>query len=186
MNIFKQAIPAKWLLFLFIITNGVYAAMALITVPEVMAYANGMKLFDLLPKGYDQIYATNLLTQLGAEGQHAYLWRQIPLDMLYPGLFAVTFSSLLAYVLNRLQLLHRPWQWLCWLAVLGGFFDYGENISVIQMLRSPSTISDALVQTSSTFTVLKSGTILLYFIVLLLALIIWGYRSLRPKSKSAR
>lgn len=184
MNIFNQPIPGKWLLLLFILTNGVYSAMVFITIPEVMAFANDMKLFDMSPMGYDPTYAMELLTQLGTEGRTAYLTRQLPLDMIYPGLFAVTFSLLLAYVLNGLQSLHKPWQWFCWLAVLGGLFDYGENISVMRMLRSYPTVSDSLVHTGSIFTVLKSWTILIYFVVLLLALSIWGYRSMRSKSNS--
>jgi hypothetical protein len=159
--------------------------MVFVTIPEVMAFADNMKLFDMSPMGYDPAYAQELLTQLGPDGRHTYLTRQLPLDMIYPGLFAITFSLLLAYCLDRINALRKPWQLFCWLAVLGGLFDYGENLSVIQMLQSYPSIPDSLAYRSNIFTLLKSWTILAYFIVLLIVLGIWAYRALLKKTGSS-
>ena len=59
----------------------------------------GINLFDLSPTGYSFEYAIKLLDTLGSDGRELYLYRQLPLDFIYPGLFAVSFSLLLYWLL---------------------------------------------------------------------------------------
>ncbi len=82
-------------LLMFVITSIIYSVMLYVTIPNVASYAAGMTLLDMLPMGYDHDYVIRLFDALGEVGRHSYLKQQIPLDMLYPGLFAVTYSLIL-------------------------------------------------------------------------------------------
>jgi len=93
----KHAADKKVLIF-FIITQIIYAVMIFGTIPHVMSFADDIKLLDMMPTGYDFNYVTILLASLGPSGRSAYLQQQIPLDMIYPLLFAVTYFLLLALV----------------------------------------------------------------------------------------
>lgn len=52
-KIIEKNISGKKVLGLFILTNLVYAYMLMVTIPKTMAFANGMKLLDMMPAGYD-------------------------------------------------------------------------------------------------------------------------------------
>ena len=95
----KKNIDGKKVLILFILTNILYVIMLTITIPNVMSYAGGMKLLDMIPSGYTSEYVNLLLNALGNKGRHAYLFNQIPLDMVYPFLFGISSCLVLAYFL---------------------------------------------------------------------------------------
>ena len=82
-------------LWLFGITNCVYLAIILYSIPAVLEQAPEMKLFDMSPGGYSYEYATELLEVIGPEGREKYLRLQLPIDFIYPGLFAVTYTLML-------------------------------------------------------------------------------------------
>ena len=128
-------IKGKNILFLFIVTNLFYAIMLLVTIPKVMDFAGGMKIFDLMPMGYEPKYALSLLDKMGNEGRKAYLYCQLPIYLIYPLLFGVTYSLLLAYFLEKLERLKAEYFYLCLLPLIAGFFDYAENFGIISMLQ---------------------------------------------------
>ena len=74
--------------------------MLTITIPMVMSFSDGMKLLDMMPAGYSAEYVNTLLNTLGEQGRNAYLFQQIPVDMVYPFLFAVSYCLLFAYFLD--------------------------------------------------------------------------------------
>lgn len=76
----------------------VYFVMLFYTIPQVAKYAPGMNLFDLSPTGYSFEYANELLHTLGSDGRDLYLYKQLPLDFIYPGLFAISCSLLLSWL----------------------------------------------------------------------------------------
>ncbi len=85
-------------LLLFIITMIVYMIILFYSIPIVIAQAPSMQLFDMSPKGYSPAYADELLNAIGPIGREAYLKRQLPIDFIYPGLFAVTYSLMLVWL----------------------------------------------------------------------------------------
>ena len=91
----------KKILLLFILTNIVYAIMLTITIPKVMSYAGGMKLLDMMPTGYNAGYVNSLLNALGSEGRNTYLFQQIPIDLIYPFLFGITYCLLYAFIIKK-------------------------------------------------------------------------------------
>lgn len=174
-------IEGKKVLFLFILTNLVYGFMLLVTIPKVMRYSGGMKIFDLMPMGYEPEYAGELLEKLGVAGRNAYLFNQLPVDFIYPFLFGITYCLLLAYLLNQLNSLKAEYFYLCLLPLMGGLFDYLENFGIINMLVSFPHLSVAAIQIASFFTVFKSLFSTISFIILLVLLAMLGFKKLFQK-----
>lgn len=104
-NLIKNNLSGKRVLGLFILTNAVYILMLTITIPKTMAFSGGMDLLDMMPMGYDWTYVNELFKTLGEEGRHTYLTVQLPVDMLYPLHFGISYSLLLAYFLKVRQTL---------------------------------------------------------------------------------
>lgn len=75
-DLIKRNINGKKILLLFILTNVIYAIMLSITIPKVMRFADGMKLLDMMPTGYNSEYVNSLLSALGTTGRNAYLFNQ--------------------------------------------------------------------------------------------------------------
>src|ERR1700738_1221551 len=135
-RLINKYLSGKIIFILLILTNMIYITMLSITIPLVMRFANGMKLLDMLPTGYNAQYVYSLLSALGRNGRNAYLCTQIPLDMIYPGLFAISYGLLLGYILKNLGKLDGSFSYLCLLPVFAGLFDYAENIGIISLLKT--------------------------------------------------
>ena len=177
-NLIKKNLNGKIILFLFTLTNIVYAIMLLITIPKVMQYSGGMKLLDMLPTGYDHDYVRAFLDTLGSQGRDIYLHIQLPVDMIYPGLFGISYSLMTAYFLNKLNKLDSYLFYFCFIPIFSGIFDYSENIGIIFMLNNYPDNSILLTQVTSVFSVLKSSFTAFYFISLILLLIALGKQKL--------
>lgn len=185
-DLIKTNISGKKVLLLLILTNIIYAIMLTITIPRVMAFAGGMKLLDMMPTGYNAEYVNSLLGALGAPGRNAYLFTQIPVDMIYPFLFGVTYCLLHAYILNKLGKLESILFYLCFIPVFSGLFDYLENIGIIAILNSYPDNSILLSQTTNVFSVLKSSFTTAYFIILTISLIVFIIKLIIPKRTANR
>lgn len=181
MNALKKFIiknsSGKKVLWLFIITNVVLLLMMTVTIPTVMNFSKGLKLFDLMPMGYDFEYANNLLTTLGAEGRIMYLTYQIPIDMIYPFLFGVSYCLMIAYLLKKVNKLESVFYITCLIPFIAAIADYIENFGVTFILINFPDISEGLIEVISGFTVIKSSTTTLYFIVLIILIIGWALKS---------
>jgi uncharacterized membrane protein YfcA len=144
-----------------------------------------MKLLDMLPTGYNQNYINELFKTLGENGREIYLTNQIPVDMIYPLLFGLTYTLLLAYFLKKLNKLKFPYTYLCVLPIIAGIADYMENIGIITMLNSYPDLSETTVNTTNTFSVIKSTSTSIFFIALMVILIILGIKFLKRNKTSA-
>jgi len=145
--------------------------MLLYTIPNVMSYANGMKILDLMPTGYSADYAKRLFDELGVAGRDYYLFRQIPLDMIYPFLYAVTYSLLLTYLFKKSFNPESKLLFLNIIPLFGGFFDYLENIGIIIMLASYPNFSVLLANVTNLFSLFKSISTTLFFILLIIEIV---------------
>lgn len=140
----------------FAASQAVYVAMLTLTLPTLESLAGGLKPFDMRPGGYDFMSAQQLLEALGEGGRAFYLYRQIPLDLIYPGLFA------LAYYLAWRWLAQRAWpSWgslgaFAWLPVCAGLADYTENGFIAGMIFAYPSVTEGLVTAASTATVVKT------------------------------
>jgi len=178
----KNNIEGKRVLILFIVTNIIYIFMLAVTIPKVMSFSNGMKLPDMLPMGYDPAYVNELLGALGAEGRNAYLFSQIPVDMVYPFLFGVSWCLVLAWSLDKLGKLNGSMIYLVLLPLLAGLFDYLENIGMIVILNRYPYNPDYLTQTTSVFTILKSLLSTFYFITLIAVVVAFVIKKIPKKT----
>lgn len=154
----------------------IYVLMIQITLARLQEMSGGSPVFDMMPAGYDSQFAQNLLTALGAEGRHYYLWRQIPLDLIYPALFGMSFFLLATWLAGKLQAYQRILGLTALVAVAVAVFDYIENIFIILMLRQFPELSDTLVGAASMATLFKSGLTTIYFVVVMVVLLVWAIR----------
>ena len=144
-----------------------------------------MKLLDMMPTGYNQDYVNELFKTLGENGRDIYLTNQIPVDMIYPLLFGLTYSLLLAYFLKKLNKLKHPFTYLCLLPIIAGIADYLENFGIITMLNSYPDLTETTVNATNTFSVIKSISTSMFFIALIVVLIILGIKFVKRNKSSA-
>ncbi|RRD57887.1 hypothetical protein EII20_05265 [Comamonadaceae bacterium OH2545_COT-014] len=141
---------------LFVLTTAVYLLMLLVTVPRLRALAGGLPIVDMLP-WYEPAYIAELMARLGAQGRHDYLYRQMPLDMVYPGLFALTYAGLIAFWARAL-----PWPQLRLAAALpplAALFDYLENAAMITLLGAYPAMPGWAMQASPLFSAAKTALV---------------------------
>ncbi len=165
----------------FIPAMVVYAVMLLYTIPLVEQYAPEMKLFDLSPTGYSYEYAMELLDVLGVKGRNVYLYLQLPMDFIYPGLFAVSCCLLLSWLFSKSLNSNSQLFYLCFVPVVAGLFDYFENIGIVCMLMFYPKVAKQLVSITSFFTLLKSGLTTAFFVLLLVGVILFIKRKRADK-----
>jgi len=182
-SLINRHISGKKVLFLFLLSNLVYGFMLIITIPKTMSFSGGMKLLDMMPTGYDSEYISKLLKALGEKGREAYLYDQIPVDMVYPFLFAISSCLMIAYFLKKLNRLDSPFFYLCLIPLIAGIADYFENIGIITMLNNYPVLSPILTSFTNSFTILKSVATTLYFVILIIVLIILGLKTIKGQKQ---
>ncbi|WP_117879582.1 hypothetical protein [Aureibaculum luteum] len=182
-KIIERNISGKKVLILFILTNVVYAFMLTVTIPKTMEFSNGMNLLDMMPKGYDLNYVSELFNALGENGRDTYLTSQIPIDMIYPILFGLSYYLILGYFLKKLNRLYTPYSYLCLLPIIAGASDYFENFGIITMLVGYPDLTKVSVGITNTFTIVKSISTSLFFIVLIIVLISLGISVIKRKKQ---
>jgi len=152
-------------------TLAVYLTMLFYSIPKVLEYSGGMKILDLIPTGYNTEYAQRLLETLGETGREIYSFQQIPLDMIYPGLFAVSFSLLLAFLLKKTFPLTSEIQNLAIIPIFVGLFDYMENIGIIIMLTSYPDFYAWVASITNIFSISKSLLTTIVFVLIIISLV---------------
>ncbi len=185
MNILKNVLTnystGKNVLFLFILTNIVYAIMLVFTIPHVMNFSGGIKLLDMMPMGYDIEYIQSLFNALGDEGRLAYLVIQIRVDMIYPLLFAVSNSLLMVYLLKQINKSTSSLFYLSLIPVVAGVADYLENFGICTLIKSYPDLSQTVAETTNIFSLIKSMSTSVFFVSLIVVLIVLGTNKLLKK-----
>ena len=182
--IVNKNLSGKKVLFLFVLTNLIYAIMLIVTIPKTMAFSNGMKLLDMMPTGYNSEYINSLFETLGVNGREVYLYNQIPIDMIYPFLFGISYCLLIAYFLKKTNKLNSTFFYLCFLPIIAGTADYLENFGIINMLISYPNLSQISMDTTNVFSVVKSMTTTIYFIALIIILLLFGVKTTKERKRS--
>ncbi len=174
----KHATGKKVLLSV-IMANIIYALMVFVTIPKVSAFGDGLKVLDMVPTGYDFDYVKSLFDNLGEEGRAVYLKQQIPLDLIYPFLYAISNLLLLAYLLKKSGIQKTRFYFLCLIPVAGRIFDYLENFGTIGLLTKYPEITPFQVSINNYFTILKSSFVTLFFIVLIITFLVFVYKKIQ-------
>lgn len=178
-SLLQRASNGKTVLVLFVLTNLVYGVILGYSIPLVLSFSPETVLFDMPPTGYSYAEAIELLQSLGLEGRNSYLTVQLPIDLVYPMMFAVSYALLITWVLKQFLPKQSRLFFVAFIQVLAGLFDYLENAGVASMLNAFPDVSEKLVTSASSFTIIKSGLTTLFFVVLLVALTYWGTWSLK-------
>ena len=185
MKKFKEAVYnnliGKRIIFLFVLTNIVYALMLLVTIPRLMQYSKGLQILDMMPTGYNAQYIKALFESLGENGRKVYLFHQLPVDMFYPLLYGVSYCLIIAYLLKKLDKFNSAYFYLCLLPLAAGLADYAENIVIIMMLNQYPDLSTISMSLSNYFTIIKSMTTSIYFVILIIMLIVMGVKKLNKR-----
>lgn len=166
----------KIVILLFILTNLIYVIMLTVTIPMVVEYADGLKLLDMLSRSYTVDYVHELFSALGKDGRHAYLYIQIPVDMVYPLLFALNYSLMLAFFLKKLNKLFGPLFYFTLLPIISGIADYFENFGIIYLLGQYPEIGQSAVQICNMFSLLKRTSASVSFVFMLIILLWLGIK----------
>ncbi len=156
----------------------VYFTMLFVTIPAIQNKANGMKMFDLMATGYSPQYVTSFLEAIGETGRKLYLTNQMPLDLIYPSLMAITGALFIALFSKKIN--HRLGV-ILFIPILGAMFDYLENSMVAVMLLSFPDIPKPIAMFASLFTVLKTILDTLYLVLLVVLFVIFLYKIVRGK-----
>ncbi len=179
----QKVASGKTVFIAFILTMAVYLLMLFYSVPKVESFAPGMALFDLSPTGYSYQHAISLLETLGETGRNVYLYQQLPIDFIYPGLFAISYSLLLVWLFSKSIPADSRMFYLVLVPVFAGLFDYLENVSIISMIRSFPALSQELVGIASTFSILKSLFTMAFFLLFFVGIIALFASFLKRKLK---
>lgn len=165
-------------LIFLILSTSIYIIMLTITIPQIMAITGGMKILDMMPIGYSPRYVNELMLTLSESGRHFYLYHQIPLDMVYPAMFGISNTLIIAYLLKKAQIFNNNLIYLCIIPIIAGVMDYSENTGIIMILTDYPYNSDILSQVTNVFSILKSMFTIMYFVVLLVVLFVLTFRRL--------
>ena len=154
------------------ITGGIFTAaiclvMNLFLIPQIEAETNGIRCFDM-NFGYTPETAREFLSLIGERGRFIYLYRQLPLDFIYPVFYTLLFVSLICLLCKNKKLLKA----FLVLPALLALFDYAENIMSVIMLKN-GIPSDAFVKAASCVTAAK--TVLMYLIILIIIILLVKY-----------
>lgn len=174
----SRNLTGKKVLTFFVLSSVVYFTMIFFTIPKLTDFANGLQIFDMKPNGYSFTYAKELLGNLGKGGRNFYLFRQLPLDFVYPLLFMMSNILILSFFLKKIGKL-ESWFLLVLFPIIAGIFDYLENFGLIYLLTSYPKITEIGVRIISTFTVIKSLFTSLYFVILLFVLAILIFKKIK-------
>ena len=101
-----------------------------------------------------------------------YLYRQLPLDFIYPGLFAGSCSLLLSWLFLTTQKTNSKLFYLCYIPVAAGLFDYFENIFIVSILTSYPNMSEVSISLASAMTIVKSVLTTASFVLLIIGVIL--------------
>lgn len=146
------------------VTAAVYGAMALGPLPVLTVGAG--RLPDMRPFGYDAAGVTAYLNAIGSHGRDIYLTRQLPLDLLLPGLLCLS----LILIWRRLAPRFAPV--LIAVALTAAVADYIENAALWRVIGAGEM---GWVPLASTMTGLKWAALSISFaaVVWTLAARVW-------------
>lgn len=183
MKILNKFATGPVVLTALILSNALLFWMMSYSIATLSVYANGIEILDIKPMGYTYHYVYSLFENLGLDGRTYYSEVQLPIDFVYPILFALSGALFIQYLIRKNGKEHTKWVGFVFLPILGGMSDYFENFSIIYMLNEFPLLTDGMIRTSSFFSILKTISTTLYWCVA----IFLGLRLLRtnsPKSTS--
>ena len=122
---------------------------------------------------YSPERAYQLIDSYGEEGRQYYALIELTLDLIYPILNALMFSTLTIYLFRRIFPPDSFWQKLPLLGPIVMIVDYLENAGIVTMLLSYPRRLDVVAQAANVFTVAKFSLSYLEMILIVIGLLGW-------------
>ncbi len=138
----------------------------------VPAIYPGFETLDM-QSSYSPERAYQLIGSYGEAGRHYYILIELTLDLIYPLLAALMFSSFTIYFFRRIFPLDTFWQKLPLLGPIVMIVDYMENASIVTMLLSYPRRLDFVARAANVFTVTKSFLTWPELVLMLIGLLGW-------------
>jgi hypothetical protein len=163
-NAALRQFPSGWLVAALLVASGLlWAVMFFGPLAQLSHLAGGAAPFDVRPFGYGYDEARVFLSAIGEQGRHYYGYRELPLDMTYPPLYAVSRGLALWWLTKpgrvRAAPLRRRWRAaLVAIPVIMASLDVIENGCIARMLSTWPELSPGLVQVASLVTRAKIMT----------------------------
>lgn len=151
---------------------------------ELMAITGGVGLLDMeILYTPDQAYAH--LAAMGEAGRAFDLTHIVPLDMLLPFFYALSFSLVITWLLHRWLPEESRWYRLNIIPIIGGICDYLENIGIITMLLAwPAQLPD-IARFTMAAGFFKFTFSALAFAIIFGAILGWAVHAVRGRCASA-
>jgi hypothetical protein len=143
---------------------------------------SGLRPFDMRPGGYSAEQANSLIDALGSSGRRYYLTRQIPLDLVYPSLMALTLISLFKWLGSR-DVSQKLVRIGTWFSIAAAIADYLENVGICLMILSWPEISANTVLATSVASIVKSGLTATAVLIVLLGAVYWASKRARTYAR---
>ncbi len=160
-----------WLVLIFILLVYIVNAYVLKAIYPSYIYPN-FETLDMQPS-YSPERAYQLIDSYGAEGRQYYARIELTLDLIYPILNALMFSTLIIFLFRRVFPMESFWQKLPLLGPIVMIVDFLENASIVTMLLSYPRRLDFVARAANLFTVTKFD--LSYFEALLILVGLLGW-----------
>jgi hypothetical protein len=125
-----------------------------------------------------------LFTALGVEGRNLYSFITGKIDMVYPVIYGLMLTLILAYLIRKLSARYSPLLLFALLPLAGMVFDYLENIQILRLLDTYPEFSDQMVATGQTLTRTKHGFLFLSITLILLLAIVYATKRFLLKKNS--
>lgn len=139
-------------------------------IPAIMERSSGADILDnTFNYSAEDVY--DLFSTYGNEGRRLYLSYLLLFDFVYPVLFALSNSVLLAYILTGLFPDVRFLRYLYLMPFVAIVFDYVENIGIVTLLLNYPNQLVQLAAITSTITMLKLALVNILFVISLIALV---------------
>jgi len=126
-----------------------------------------------IQSSYSPEKAYQLIDSYGEEGRQYYALIELTLDVIYPLVSALLFSSLTIYIFRRVFPPNSFWQKLPLLGPIVMAIDYLENTGIVVMLLSYPRRLDIVAQAANIFTVAKFALSQLELILIVIGLAGW-------------
>lgn len=163
----------------------VYFVMLLVTVPTLREFSGGLDIFDLNPFAFERGEAAALLDALGAEGRSYYLWRQLPLDFLYPALMGAALSSGIIAIRRYAGWTHRFFAAFPLIPLIAAGLDYVENVHVVVLLASYPSLPALVTSTGVIVGIVKSAFYVLGITACITSLVAGVFLHLKRRSSAS-
>ena len=138
---------------------------------HIKAHSGGVGVLDL-QIGYSPNKAYSMVAAYGEQGRQLYAMVEIIADTFYPIVYTLFFCLLISVIYQKTTKANTTFRLINLLPLASMGFDYLENSCILTMLLTYPARYNWVAQIGSLFTLLKWGSLVLVFLIVLLGLLL--------------